>query len=373
MRGFQIGSYERFCDLRHDGISVSAQSSHAGGNPMSQRECAGFNWPGFSVAAGEPVGVGPESVSCACPHSLGYFLPLTWLYLPVPSPALGVAHGASCTACSFSGRLFFAIVSGLARPSRQSRAVGVAQFACVLSPTPRLPSGFRIPNWSLHFGVAQLVRLAAPGRRSVPCDGPPFGPSCWQGVGQSAIFTCVRKRCWQVGRHSPSAQRSAHSSLPDLPASSRVGDSHEPQPLTDVRGADARSAQIRRPDGVIRTFHVRRNNVEPLDPIRACNLFSKDDWRVTLLDEAEPVRPEVPFVGDALSFSGCAKGLTGATSGPNGSIICPTGEPKRVRPPADAGEEVALLVAAQIGWCDFSDISLINMSRRDVSLSYEIA
>ena len=312
MRGFHIGVDEDLGHLRDYGISVSAKSSHAGGNPMSQRECSGFNWPGFSVPAGEPFGVSPESAKNTWSSSL-----LLW----------------------FSAR-----------------------------------SGFPVPcPISTDRGVAQLVRLAAPGRRSVPCDGPPFGPSCWQGVGQSAIFTCVRKRCWQVGRHSPSAQRSAHSSLPDLPASSRVGDSHEPQPLTDVRGADARSAQIRRPDGVIRTFHVRRNNVEPPCPIRTRNLLSKDDWRATLLDETEPVGPEVSFVGDALSFSGCAEGLTRATSGPNGNIICPTGEPKRVRPAADSGEEVALPIAVQIGWCDFSDISFINMSRRDVSVGYEVA
>src|SRR3990172_10874340 len=42
-----------------DRVAVGTQSSHSGGNPMSQRECAGFNWPGFSVCAGEPLGVGP--------------------------------------------------------------------------------------------------------------------------------------------------------------------------------------------------------------------------------------------------------------------------------------------------------------------------
>lgn len=34
--------HERRCDLRDDGVTVSAQASHAGGYPMSQRECAGF-------------------------------------------------------------------------------------------------------------------------------------------------------------------------------------------------------------------------------------------------------------------------------------------------------------------------------------------
>lgn len=34
--------------------------------------------------------------------------------------------------------------------------------------------------------------VAAPGRRSTPCDGPPFGPSCRQGVGQPASATVLR-------------------------------------------------------------------------------------------------------------------------------------------------------------------------------------
>ena len=46
---------------RDNRIAVGAQSSHAAGYPMSQRECAGFNWPRFSVCAGEPIKVGPSA------------------------------------------------------------------------------------------------------------------------------------------------------------------------------------------------------------------------------------------------------------------------------------------------------------------------
>ncbi len=49
-------------DLGDDGVSVGAQSSHAVGNPMSQREKAGFSWPEFAVAAGEPLEVEPRVV-----------------------------------------------------------------------------------------------------------------------------------------------------------------------------------------------------------------------------------------------------------------------------------------------------------------------
>jgi hypothetical protein len=63
--------------------------------------------------------------------------------------------------------------------------------------------------------------------------------------------------------------------------SSRVGVGHpdgtEEQPLSDVRSPDARSAQIRSPDGVALSFQVSANNVEPREASPARNLLSKDD------------------------------------------------------------------------------------------------
>ncbi len=49
--------------LRDDRVAIGAQSSHAGGSAMSQRECAGFNWPEAAVAASDPVSSAPEAVS----------------------------------------------------------------------------------------------------------------------------------------------------------------------------------------------------------------------------------------------------------------------------------------------------------------------
>lgn len=43
------GRYERFRERRADCVSVGAQSSHSGGNPISQRECAGFNRAPFAI------------------------------------------------------------------------------------------------------------------------------------------------------------------------------------------------------------------------------------------------------------------------------------------------------------------------------------
>ena len=60
-----ISHYEFFCLDRVDGIAITAQSSHSGGSPMSQRECAGFNWPPAVIPAEEPVSSSPEAVSRA--------------------------------------------------------------------------------------------------------------------------------------------------------------------------------------------------------------------------------------------------------------------------------------------------------------------
>jgi len=63
--GFNIRLYERLGLRRDDGVTIAAQSSHSVGSPMSQRECAGFNWPPLSIPAAEPVSISPEAVSRA--------------------------------------------------------------------------------------------------------------------------------------------------------------------------------------------------------------------------------------------------------------------------------------------------------------------
>jgi hypothetical protein len=57
-------------DLRDDRVPIALEQVHPAGNPMSQRECSGFSWPRFPVAAGEPVAPFPESAaSCAATAS----------------------------------------------------------------------------------------------------------------------------------------------------------------------------------------------------------------------------------------------------------------------------------------------------------------
>lgn len=67
---------------------------------------------------------------------------------------------------------------------------------------------------------------------------------------------------------------------PDVPAPVSlfaVVVGHEPQSVSDMRCADARSRYTDRPDGVISRFHIRLNKVEPTVVNRSANLFSKDN------------------------------------------------------------------------------------------------
>jgi hypothetical protein len=58
------------------------------------------------------------------------------------------------------------------------------------------------------------------------------------------------------------------SSPPDLKSRiCGVGQPNKPEPLSDMRRADARSAQISRPDGVARSFHVSAYKVEPPEAV----------------------------------------------------------------------------------------------------------
>jgi hypothetical protein len=119
-----------------------------------------------------------------------------------PSVADGVVHPANCTTCSFSGRLFRSIVSGLARPSRQSRALGVAQ----------------------------------------------------DDSAETAVRSGPRERI--ASRIPPSVERTP------LSASAAVGVGHEEQSLPDVRSGDALKAGIILSLGVVRVFHWCLNRID---------------------------------------------------------------------------------------------------------------
>jgi hypothetical protein len=146
----------------------------------------------------------------------------------------------------------------------------------------------------------------------------------------------------------------------------------EEQSLSDVRGADARSAEIDRPDGVTRCFQVSVYSVEPSKAVLARNLLSKDDWRAALADETEPGGPEVPLVAEASTLSGGAEGLAGAASGPDGSVVGPSRETEGVAPDSDPSESMELRRGGNLFGSDVFDGAGIDASWGDVSSSSEV-
>lgn len=205
--GVEIRFDERDSRFGIDCIAVTAQSSHAGGSPMSQRECAGFNWPPLSIPAEEPISISPEAVSRA-------------------GPLIAAACAKSCG----------------------------------------------LPLRSISEIVPSNVRTF-------------FSPSAWRGVGQPAnpatSFSGLEfapHRSWVF----PFQSRVVHVGQPF---------SDPPEPLSDVGRADARSAEIDRPKGVVLSFQVSLYKVEPSKAVLARNLFASDDCRAALADKVVEVRP----------------------------------------------------------------------------------
>ena len=132
------------------------------------------------------------------------------------------------------------------------------------------------------------------------------------------------------------------------------------QPLADVRCADARSAQIRRPAGVAFSFQVSAYSIEPAEGIASRNLLAKDDWRAALADEPEPLGPEVSLVSEASALPCRGERLAGATSCPDGSVIGPAGESQGVTPDSDSGEEVGLSSQPNVICAEVTDGPLID-------------
>jgi len=127
--------------------------------------------------------------------------------------------------------------------------------------------------------------------------------------------------------------------------------SNEESPLSDVRRTDARSAEIDRPEGISRRFHVSLYKVEPSEATFARNLLSKDWDRLRLCggDKVEPCGPQMPLVSKPSSFACRAERLAGARACPNWLIVRPPSTAQGVGPDADPGEEVALCISCEVG------------------------
>jgi len=106
---------------------------------MSQRECAGLNWPGFSIDAGEPFRTSPPISNSP--------LRLPLLLVCPPSIALGVGHAAAAAIAGKSDPGPFRFNSFIA--PRCERAP--------FSPSVPLAVG-QAAHWISPRGVCQLAR-----------------------------------------------------------------------------------------------------------------------------------------------------------------------------------------------------------------------
>jgi hypothetical protein len=144
-------------------------------------------------------------------------------------------------------------------------------------------------------------------------------------------------------------------------------DCAEVESLADVRGADARSAQIGSPDGIVQCFQVSAYSVEPRPAVSARNLLSKDDWRAALLNELDPDGPEVALVVGAFAPARDGEGLAGAGTGPDGPVVGPASESERVAPDPDAGESVKLSCVSNVIRLNLSNAARVHRAARDVA------
>ncbi len=140
-----------------------------------------------------------------------------------------------------------------------------------------------------------------------------------------------------------------------------------------MRRPDARSTQIGGPDCILIAFQVSAYSGEPFVAKRATNLFSKDNCRAALGDEAVKSGPEVSLIGMAFALSRARNRLTRTGAGPDGSSIGPAGEAQGVGPSADTGEEMALRVASDVIGLHLLNVALIDVAGCDQPIGDQLA
>lgn len=367
---------------------------------MSQRECAGFNWPPLSIPASEPVSISPEAVSRAGPTVCASTCSdvIAVRLAPVPSLSPMRCFIARCASGDFPS----SFATGVGQPAKSTTSFSVT---CTLRPSGVLPSavvpsgGFCPPLGVVgvgHPASSTVLRLLSlfPAALLPFCAGVPaigvghpannaqwsrmscrFLPSALVSVFSVAPF---QSRVVAVGH--PASAASAGNAFwpterPDVSCACGVVQpfSNPPEPLSDVRRPDARSAEINRPAGVARSFQVSVYKVEPTEAVLARNLLAKDDWRAALANEVEEGRPEVPLVSKPCAFACRAERLARATAGPDGAVIGPTGAAQGVGPDANAGEEVALSKPGKVSCNDILDAPFIHMAVGDVPATDQFA
>lgn len=384
---------------------------------MSQRECAGFNWPPLSIPAEEPISISPEAVSRAgcigsvfqpsrsntsggitlasrgncpiansacCSNDGAELLCLPLACFPIAealvrSPlARGVAHVANSTVL----RLLSLFPASLLPFCAGVPAIGdghPASFTCEPSIgcifAPGLPAASSLADGVSHPDRVAACASVSPKPFPLPCfafiasrrvshvESDKF-PALASGVGHDA-------NCAIVCNDMPLPERSAMAKSGPLSAARGVG--HPIEPVSNVRRTDARRRERTCPEGIAHGFQVSLYSVEPRFCVLARNLFTKERSRSALLDEILARGPEVTFVSKPCSLACRAERLAGKRSRPAWAVVWPSGASKSVTPDADTGAEMDLGKASEIVWSDVPEIAFIDDAIGYVSLLDEFS
>ncbi|WCP14516.1 hypothetical protein sphantq_02962 [Sphingobium sp. AntQ-1] len=315
-----------------DCIAVTAQSSHTGGSLMSQRECAGFNWPPLSIPAEQPVSSVPSEHRRAGPAVVSQLAMAAAVGREYP-PLFGRSIIAK------SGPADASAARDVGQPAVAAKSCNRCWF---LEPSSRFITTRRADLSLLHDVVGQ--------------------PATPTSIDNSMLFPMTLRR-WIAG--------SSH--LPRSRLSAAIGVTQPESAISDMRPAEARSRKRDKPEGVTHGFQVSLYKIEPYASAAARNLLSSDDWRLALLDEVVESGPQMPLVSKPFSLACRAERLARARSRPDRTIIGPTGAAQGVAVDADAGEEVALSKSSKLIWADIFDAPFVNDVGRDVAASDEFA
>ena len=276
------------------------------------------------------------------------------------------ACGPCTLASAFSGSAYSPPAACLLVVVGQPASHTVLRLLSVL-PASLLPFLAGVPA----IAVGQPAKLATCGKLTVA-----LLPSGRLPVALASFAICDPLALPTVGLGQPDRRAVSLSDMPFVPLrqppssvvplwSRVVGVGHEVNSLADMRAAEARSAEIARPEGVTRSFQVSRYKIEPVE--RACNLFANEDWRAALADEIEPCGPEMSVIVESFLLSGRTERLARARACPYRFVVRPSGGTQGARPYADAREEVALRKLAQLECFHVPDAALVGHARCDMS------
>lgn len=156
-------------------------------------------------------------------------------------------------------------------------------------------------------------------------------------------------------------------------SSVHVGVGHPIDPVSSVRGAEAPSRNINRPAGVVFLRQVSVNKVEPSVAVFSASLLAKDHDGSSRGNEPKELGPEMPLVLERFAPAGDREGLAGTGARPDGSVVSPSGLPKRIRPDPYPGEKVTLCIAVEISRLHVPDRSLVHMPGCNLAVGDQVA